>query len=142
MSDQVRIVLVILEDTHGRVALQLRSPLANIANPDHWGLFGGHVDPGEDDATAARREVEEELSCLLDSAKMRYLRNLDRLATKIYLVFHYKVNKELDRAQLTEGERWSLFSPAQIMLGSIEGKPVVPHHLELLKDFWAQLRAT
>ena len=47
MSDQVRIVLVILEDAQGRVALQLRSPLANIANPDHWGLFGGHVDPGK-----------------------------------------------------------------------------------------------
>ena len=137
MSDQVRIVLVILEDTHGRVALQLRSPLANIANPDHWGLFGGHVDPGEDDAAAARREAEEELTCLLNSAKMRYLRNLDRLAAKIYLVFHYKVNKELDGAQLTEGERWGFFSPAQIMLGSIEGKPIVPHHLELLKDFWA-----
>ena len=142
MSGQMQIVLVILEDAQGRVALQLRSPLASIANPDHWGLFGGHVDPEEDDATAARREVEEELSCLLDSAKMRYLRNLHRSTGKIYLAFHYKVSNELDGAQLTEGERWGFFSPAQIMLGSIEGKPIVSHHLELLKDFWAQLRAT
>ena len=103
MSDQVRIVLVILEDAQGRVALQLRSPLANIANPDHWGLFGGHVDPEEDDATAARREVEEELSCLLDSAKMRYLRNLNRSTGKIYLVFHYKVNNELDGGAIDRG---------------------------------------
>jgi len=136
MSGQMRIVLVILEDALGRMALQLRSPLASIANPDHWGLFGGHANFGEDDATAARREVEEELSCLLDSSKMRYLQSLNWPTGKIYLVFHYQVDKELDGAQLTEGERWGFFSPAHLEMGSIEGKPIVPHHFELLKDFW------
>ena len=41
--------------------MQLRDPDPAILLPDHWALFGGTVDPGEDAATAIVRELVEEL---------------------------------------------------------------------------------
>ena len=45
----------------GRYLMQLRDPKPEILLPGHWSLFGGTVDPGEDDATAIVRELVEEL---------------------------------------------------------------------------------
>jgi 8-oxo-dGTP pyrophosphatase MutT (NUDIX family) len=41
--------------------LQLRDQKAGIFYPDHWGLFGGALDPGETPDVALRRELLEEL---------------------------------------------------------------------------------
>jgi 8-oxo-dGTP diphosphatase len=40
--------------------LQLRDDVAPTF-PHHWGLFGGHMEAGEDPATAIWRELDEEL---------------------------------------------------------------------------------
>ncbi|QWC87017.1 NUDIX domain-containing protein [Nocardioidaceae bacterium] len=48
-----------LVDPHGRLLLQERDSGAPIA-PDCWSLCGGHVEAGEDDETAAHRELAEE----------------------------------------------------------------------------------
>jgi 8-oxo-dGTP pyrophosphatase MutT (NUDIX family) len=45
----------------GRYLMQLRDDKPTILLPDHWGLFGGTVEPGEDAAAAMRRELAEEL---------------------------------------------------------------------------------
>jgi 8-oxo-dGTP pyrophosphatase MutT (NUDIX family) len=41
--------------------LQLRDQKPGIFYPDHWGLFGGALDPGEMPDVALRRELFEEL---------------------------------------------------------------------------------
>ena len=46
----------------GRWLLQLRDDIDSIIYPGHWGLFGGHVEPGESPADAVQRELEEEIS--------------------------------------------------------------------------------
>lgn len=56
----------------GRYLLQLRDDLDWIFYPGHWGLFGGAVDPGEDAATAVRRELAEELGLMVDADQLRY----------------------------------------------------------------------
>ncbi|HEV7897027.1 MAG TPA: NUDIX domain-containing protein [Planosporangium sp.] len=50
---------VLLVNQDGAVLLQLREADARM-DPDRWGLPGGHVEPGEDPAVAARRELLEE----------------------------------------------------------------------------------
>jgi 8-oxo-dGTP pyrophosphatase MutT (NUDIX family) len=45
----------------GRYLMQLRDDKPGILLPNHWALFGGSIDPGEDAAAAMRRELVEEL---------------------------------------------------------------------------------
>ncbi len=46
---------------NGRYLMQRRDEKPGILLPGHWGLFGGSIDPGENAATAIRRELLEEL---------------------------------------------------------------------------------
>src|SRR3954453_20607983 len=55
----VRLASVLLVNQDGELLLQLREPDARM-DPDRWGLPGGHVEPGEDPAVAARLELREE----------------------------------------------------------------------------------
>lgn len=61
-----RAVHVVVEDGRGRVLLQLRSG-GKDSYPHWWDIsVGGHVDPGEDYLTAAKREIQEELGIHAD----------------------------------------------------------------------------
>lgn len=51
--------ILVLED--GRYLMQLRDARPDIFYPNHWGCFGGAVDPGEDPLAALRRELAEEI---------------------------------------------------------------------------------
>lgn len=54
------VAILTLED--GRYLMQLRDDKPDIFYPDHWGLFGGGIDAGEDSQTCLRRELMEELT--------------------------------------------------------------------------------
>ncbi len=60
--------VIVLED--GRYLMQLRDRKPGIWYPDHWGLFGGAVEDGEDPLDAMRRELVEELDFI--PADLRY----------------------------------------------------------------------
>lgn len=132
---KIRIALVILEDRQGRFALQLRSPIPAIANPDRWGIFGGHIEAGEEPKHGALREIEEELACRLEPSKLIPTDDFSQTAEKHYYVFYYPVTAELDKAVLMEGEDFGFFSFQEIQKGEIAGKEVVTHHLQMLEAF-------
>jgi 8-oxo-dGTP pyrophosphatase MutT (NUDIX family) len=54
-----RIAAIVLVDPRGWLLLQERDEHAPV-DPDKWSMVGGGIDEGEDDATGARRELEEE----------------------------------------------------------------------------------
>ena len=68
-------VAALIVDGGGRYLMQLRDRKRGIWYPDHWGLFGGAVEPGEDPLAALYRELEEELT--FRPKEVRYFNRLD-----------------------------------------------------------------
>jgi 8-oxo-dGTP pyrophosphatase MutT (NUDIX family) len=67
VSNAVAAILVVDRD---RYLMQLRDDIPGIWYPGHWGLFGGAVDAGEDEMSALRRELREELELELQAASL------------------------------------------------------------------------
>jgi 8-oxo-dGTP pyrophosphatase MutT (NUDIX family) len=63
---------VILLDPRGRYLLQHRDDKSGIWFPDHWGLFGGALEPGESPRAALGRELGEELGLAIDPARAAF----------------------------------------------------------------------
>lgn len=103
-------VAAILLAADGRYVLQLRDDVPHIWYPGHWGLFGGSVDPGEDELTALRRELREELEFELDATRARLFTrfqfDLRPLGLELYFRSYYEITvrpAELGRFVLHEG---------------------------------------
>ncbi|PWT86752.1 MAG: hypothetical protein C5B56_11960 [Proteobacteria bacterium] len=63
-------VAALLRLADGRYLMQLRDSNPAIFYPDHWGCFGGAVDPGETPVAALVRELAEELRVVVDPAEV------------------------------------------------------------------------
>ena len=61
-------VAALLQLADGRFLMQLRDSNPAIFYPDHWGCFGGAVDPGETPVAALVRELAEELQVVVNPA--------------------------------------------------------------------------
>lgn len=57
----------LLFDKNGKFLIYLRDDKDSIPFPNHWDLFGGHVEEGESPETALLREIEEELGITVSS---------------------------------------------------------------------------
>ncbi|WP_370247577.1 NUDIX domain-containing protein [Nocardioides sp.] len=66
---------VLLVDPAGRILLQERDEHAPI-DPERWGMCGGHLEPGEDPAAGALRELQEETGIVLPPGVLRPWRTL------------------------------------------------------------------
>lgn len=55
------IAAAILHTADGRYLFQLRDDKAGLPLRNHWALFGGEVEAGEDGLAAVLREIQEEL---------------------------------------------------------------------------------
>lgn len=98
----------ILIDDGGHYLLQLRDEAPHIWYPGHWGLFGGSVEPGEDEVAALRRELYEELELEFAQARLftRFDFDLRPLGLERYFRSYYEVAvsaAELPRLVLHEG---------------------------------------
>ncbi len=101
-------VAAILMDDRGRYLLQLRDEAPQIWYPGHWGLFGGSVEPGEDELAALRRELYEELELELAQARLftRFEFDLRPLGLESYFRSYYEIaisTAALPRLALHEG---------------------------------------
>ena len=59
---------ILYQDRH--FLMQLRDDIEGILYPGKWGLFGGHLEPGETPEAGLIREVKEEINYTLDRATL------------------------------------------------------------------------
>lgn len=136
-TEQVEVAIAILY-RQGQLLMQLRDNIPGILYPGYWGLFGGHIEPGETPEEALKRELLEEISYAVPEASLfgyypepHVLRH----------VFYAPLTVELDQLVLAEGWDMGLLSPEQIQQGECysqqagQVRPLGPAHQRILLDF-------
>ena len=63
----IEIAQALLFDRDGKLLIYLRDDKPTIPFPNHWDLFGGHVEVGETPERALCRELQEEIGVTLES---------------------------------------------------------------------------
>lgn len=121
-------VVAIIRVDDGRFLMQLRDDKPGIFYPDHWGLFGGAVEPSETPEQALMRELQEELGFVPDEAT--YITRMDfdfeRLGAGRCYRLYYEVSLAAARLPdllLGEGRLMEPLSLPDILIN----KRVVPY---------------
>jgi 8-oxo-dGTP pyrophosphatase MutT (NUDIX family) len=94
--------------------MQLRDDVPGIVYPGCWGLFGGHIEPGEPPEIAVRRELAEEISFVAGSL-FEFARYRDHRAVRH--VFHGPLTIPPNELTLKEGWDLALLTPSAIRAG-------------------------
>jgi 8-oxo-dGTP diphosphatase len=138
------VVAIAMAERQGRWLLQLRDDIEGIVYPGTWGLFGGHLDPGETPEQALRRELWEEINWEAQDLSFWFLhRNQQRDAH----FFRTTLAVPLEALDLREGQDLTLASLDDLRSGSIwsprcrESRPLAPSLQraveKLVEEKWA-----
>ena len=111
----VEVALAMLQ-RDGRWLMQLRDEIPNLVAPGCWGLFGGHLDPGETPEQALRRELLEEISWQPPALELVMVHHIHRRTAHVFLS---ELSVPLEQLQLLEGQDLGLVSPEDLLAGSI-----------------------
>jgi 8-oxo-dGTP diphosphatase len=122
-------IAVAMLERQGQWLLQLRDDIAGIVHPGTWGLFGGHLDPGETPEQAVRRELLEEIGWQAGSLR-HWFSCTD--PNRVLHVFRGPLTVPLEELRLMEGQGLTLASQADLETGQVwseqlqEFRPLAP----------------
>jgi len=122
----VEVALAMVEQ-NGRWLLQLRDDVSGIVAPGCWGLFGGHLDPGEGPEEALRRELLEEICWRVDQVHHRFTH---RHPERVLHFFFATLREPLDSLCLREGQDMVLASLDTLRQGRV-WSPALGEHRPL-----------
>ena len=124
----VDVALAVLKGEGGWL-LQLRDDIEGIAAPGTWGLFGGHLDPGESAEEALRRELLEEINWSAEAMAFWFMHSNARRRAHF---FRGRLSVPLSRLELNEGQDMALAELDALRRGWIwserlqERRPLAP----------------
>lgn len=111
---ELRVALIILYDTDGKILLQQRTNDAKVL-PGYWGFFGGSIDNGETPEQAVRRETMEELNYDLKNEKLFIEQNFRFLNAEGHMyLFIAPLFGDKSSLSLNEGQGWGWFCSSEI----------------------------
>ena len=134
---RIPVTMAILHQ-NGKYLMQLRDDIPHILYPGVWGLFGGHLDPGEEPEMGLKRELKEEINYVTDS--VREFRSYGDSKYIRYL-FSGPLTVSLKKLELNEGEDLGLVTPAEVEQGyafSQRRQELIPLgdiHRQIILDF-------
>lgn len=138
-DDRVQVAIAILY-RDGQFLMQLRDNIPTILYPGYWGLFGGHIEPGESPEEAVYRELVEEIGYTATGLTRFGEYGDDRVIRHVY---QGPLRVDVADLELNEGWDLGLLTPETIRQGECYSpiadqiRPLGPIHQKILLEFIA-----
>ncbi len=121
---------ILFENSEGNILFLLRDDKPTIPYPNQWDILGGVVEEGETPEEAIVREMREELELDLKDFELFKVFNWPE---KIETIFHKKLNLDVDKINLHEGQKIKYFSQEELL-----SMDLAFHDNQIINEFFSK----
>ena len=117
------ISLIVLKNDN-KILLYLRDNKQSISYSNYWSLIGGAIEKGETPLQAIKREIKEEINCVVKNIefveKLKVVNN-PQCEDHIMFIFRGEINENVDDINLAEGQKINYFKLSELKRLHIPG---------------------